>query len=796
MKFTFSWLQDHLDTTASLEDIVEKLSLIGLEVESVTDRGADLAAFKTCRIKQAVQHPNADRLRVCLVETCEGDVQVVCGAPNARTGLVGIFAPAGTWIPGTEVMLKAGEIRGEASNGMLVSEREMGLSDEHDGIIELPADTPLGLPIAEAMGFDDPIIEIGITPNRGDCLGVRGIARDLAAAGLGQLKPLQVKREAGSGPSPVRWAIAEGAAVSCVAGRGFRGVKNGASPRWLQDRLRAVGLRPVSALVDVTNYISLDLGRPLHVFDGDRLRSDCLTWRVATPGESFRALDDRDYTLDDTMTVACDGRGVVGLGGVMGGADSGCQDDTTTAFLEVALFDPVSIAMTGRKTGIHSDARYRFERGVDPDSLSWGLDIATRMILDLCGGEASEVVMAGSPPDHQRSVTLRPARLFELCGVELAATDQTNILRQLGFGVEDKDGLLVVAVPSWRSDVELEACLVEEVLRIHGFDKIPELPLPSPSSLPQVALTREQRRVSTIRTALCWQGLDEAVTFSFVSAAQAAFFGPVPETLAVVNPISADLDTMRPSLLPTLLAAVARNRDRGAANHAIFEVGPQYKGDKATDQQEVAAGLRAGHFVGPHWDQGTRAVDVFDVKADALAALQAVGTPIENLHVFTTAPEYYHPGRSGVLGLGPQNALAFFGELHPRVSGAAGIKGPVLAFEVFFEQVPFPKGKKTTKPALELSAFQAFTRDFAFVVDAQTPAQQLLRALKGADKSLISDVLLFDVYQGDGVAVGKKSLAVTVTIQPYARTLTEDDIAALSQRIIQQAMKSGAVLRH
>ena len=583
MKFTFNWLKEHLDTTASLDEIVEKLSLIGLEVEGVEDKGRELSVFKTCRVREAAQHPNADRLRVCQVESAEGEFQVVCGAPNARTGMVGVFAPVGSYVPGIDLTLKAGELRGEASNGMLVSEREMGLSDEHDEIIDLPSDTPVGVPIAEALGFDDPVIEIAITPNRGDCLGVRGVARDLAAAGLGTLKPLKAERAAGAEASAVKWAIGDNAAedVHYVAGRTFRGVKNGPSPKWLQNRLLAIGLRPISALVDITNYISFDLGRPLHVFDADRLRSDTLTWRKARNDEAFLALDDNSYKLSDTMAVACDGQGAVGIGGIMGGAESGCQDDTTNVFLEVALFDHISVAMTGRKTGIYSDARYRFERIVDPESARWGLDVATQMILDLCGGEASEVVEAGAVPDSSRSIELRPSRIADLCGVELSRERQADILRTLEFTVEDKGDLLVAGVPSWRSDVELEACLVEEILRIHGFENIPELPLPRPSYLPHGVLTLAQRRASNVRTALCWQGLDEAVTFSFISAAQASLFGDVPETLKVANPISADLDTMRPSVLPTLLAAAARNTDRGYADNAIFEVGSPVQGGYA-----------------------------------------------------------------------------------------------------------------------------------------------------------------------------------------------------------------------
>ncbi|MCZ4281564.1 phenylalanine--tRNA ligase subunit beta [Kiloniella laminariae] len=801
MKFTLNWLKDHLDTDASLEVIVEKLSLIGLEVEGVENKAEELKAFKTARVVEAIQHPNADRLRVCQVQTAEGTSQVVCGAPNARTGMVGVFAPVGSYVPGIDLLLKPGKLRGEESNGMLVSEREMGLSDEHDGIIDLPDDTEIGVPLAEILGLDDPIIEIAITPNRGDCLGVRGVARDLAAAGLGKLKPLQTEKHAGTFTSPISWKIDAEVAdkVPYVAGRYFKGLKNGPSPKWMQDRLRAIGNRPISALVDITNYVSFDLGRPLHVFDADKLSGD-LTMRNGRDGEEFLALDEETYQLADGMVVIGDDAAVQGIGGVMGGMNSGCGDTTSNMFLEVALFDPVSVAVTGRKTGINSDARYRFERSVDPVSADWGVDVATRMVLDLCGGEVSNLTSAGEIPSAKRLIELRPERVAQLCGVAIAQEKQIEILTKLGFEVAEKGAVLSVAVPSWRSDVEMEACLVEEVLRIHGYENIPELEMSRDHYLPQGVLTLAQRRVSNARTALCWRGLDEAVTFSFVSRAQADLFGSVPDCLRVANPISTDLDTMRPSILPTLLAAAAKNTDRGYGDNALFEVGPQYQDDTAKGQLEMASGLRSGKAAERHWENTPRPVDLFDAKGDALAALSAAGAPVDNLQVFTTAPAYYHPGRSGALGLGPTNVLAYFGELHPRVLEAMDIKGPVVAFEVFLEKIPQPKVKKgessNIKPALVLSAFQPVERDFAFLVDDTVEAGRLLRAVVGADKNLISNAVLFDIYTGKGVEEGKKSLAVTVTLQPKERTLTDEEIDAVSQKVLAQAMKAtGAVLR-
>ncbi|MEH6629811.1 MAG: phenylalanine--tRNA ligase subunit beta [Halopseudomonas aestusnigri] len=801
MKFTLNWLKDHLDTDASLEVIVEKLSLIGLEVEGVENKADELKAFKTAKVIEAVQHPNADRLRVCQVQSADGISQVVCGAPNARTGMVGVFAPVGCYVPGIDLTLKAGNLRGEDSNGMLVSEREMGLSDEHDGIIDLPEDTEIGVPLAEVLGLDDPIIEIAITPNRGDCLGVRGVARDLAAAGLGQLKPLKIEKNDGSFESPIKWkseaAVTE--QVPYVAGRYFRNIKNGPSPKWLQERLLAIGLRPISTLVDITNYVSFDLGRPLHVFDADKVKGD-LTMRLARNGEEFLALDEETYKLDDTMVVIGDDSGVQGIGGVMGGLNSGCSNETTNMFLEVALFDPISIAITGRKSGILSDARYRFERTVDSQSADWGIDVATQMVLDLCGGEVSQINSAGSIPSEKRVIELRPSRIKDLCAVAVAKDKQIEILSILGFEVTEKGDLISAVVPTWRPDVELEACLVEEILRIHGYENIPELQMEPESYLPQGVLTTEQRRVSNARTALCWRGLDEAVTFSFVSYAEAELFGGVPDSLRVANPISTDLDTMRPSILPTLLSAAVRNTDRGYADNALFEVGPQYVDDTAKGQQKMASGLRSGSIAGRHWESASRTVDAFDAKGDALAALEAAGAPVDNLQVFTSAPSYFHPGRSGVMGLGPKNVLAAFGELHPRVLEAMDIKGPVVAFEVYLDNIPQPKVKKgesgKIKPALILSPFQPVERDFAFLVDESIEAGKLIRSAKGADKALISDVVLFDIYTGKGVEEGKKSLAITVTLQPKDHTLTDEEIEAVSQKVVAQAMKAtGATLR-
>jgi len=802
LKFTLAWLKEHLETDATPAAIAETLTMVGHEVESINDPAARFGAFTVGYVKEARAHPNADRLQVCIVETGQGEVQVVCGAPNARTGMKGVFAPAGSVIPGTGAKLKAGTLRGEASNGMLLSEREMGLSDEHEGIIELPDDAVMGAPAAAALGLTDSMLDAAITPNRGDCLGVRGLARDLAAAGLGRLKPVDETSVPGAFASPIAWRrdfpAAADAACPYVAGRYFRNVRNGPSPKWLQDRLRAIGLRPISALVDITNFVTYDLNRPLHVFDADKVSGD-LAMRLARPGEEIAALDGRTYQLDPEMVVIADDNGPHGIGGIMGGEASSCTETTRNVFLEVALFDPVRVATTGRKLGILSDARYRFERGIDPRSAVWGVEVAARLIADLCGGEASEVVHAGTLPTPRQQITLRPARVAALGGVDVAVAEQTRILTDLGFDVAGAGKALSVTVPSWRGDVDGEADLVEEVLRIHGYDKIPTVALTRETALPQPVLTLAQRRVSVARTALARRGLYEAVTFSFISEDLARHFGEVHDKLRLVNPISADLDIMRPAVLPGLAAAAARNADRGTGDVALFEIGPQYDDITPTGQTRVAAGIRTGAAAPRHWAGGDRDADAFDGKGDALAALGACGAPVENLQSTADAPAWYHPGRSGVLRLGPK-VLANFGELHPRLLNALDLRGPVAAFEVFLDAIPSPKagkgGSGRQRPALVLSPFQAISRDFAFIVDASVPAEKLLRAAKGADKALITSVALFDLYAGKGIEDGKKSLAIAVTLQPTTHTLTDAEIDAVAAKIVAQVTKAtGGVLR-
>ena len=802
MKFTLSWLKDHLETDAGLDRISTALTALGLEVERVVDPSKPLAPFIVAHVVKAEPHPNADKLQVCSVDTGHGLLQVVCGAPNARTGLKVVFAPVGTRMPNSEVLLKKGVIRGVESNGMLVSERELGLSEEHAGIIELPDEAPVGGSFAKLRGLDDPLIEIALTPDRADCAGVRGIARDLAAAGLGRLKPLigghlEQAPVIGHGPSRIGVEIATPAgACPLFVGRTIKGVRNGESPRWLQEKLRAVGLRPISALVDVTNYLTLDTARPLHVFDADTLAGGILV-RLSRADESFKALNGKEYRLDDGMTVIADHDGVLGLAGVIGGEASGCTEDTVNVFIECALFDPVRTAATGRKLGIDSDARYRFERGVDPGAVFASLERVTRLILEMCGGTPSDVVVAGAEPAWQRTLRLRPARVHQLGGVDVPVVEQERILTALGFSpVLESCGTLSVGVPSWRGDVEGEADLVEEVLRVHGYDAIPAVPLVRPHAVTRPALTPRQRRTGQVRRALAARGLDEAVTWSFLSSATAELFGGPGPALRLINPISSDLDVMRPSLLPNLVQAAGRNADRGWPDVGLFEVGPAFRDATPEGQDLVAAGLRAGASVPRHWAGTARLVDVFDAKADALAALEAAGAPTGALQVTADAPAWYHPGRSGVLRLGAL-ALGRFGELHPRVLDRLGVKGPVVGFELLLDAVALPKKKTgTARPLLKLSLLQPIRRDFAFVVDQGVEADRLVRAVRGADKLLVRDVVVFDRYQGPGIEPGRKSLALAVTLQPQDSTLTDLEIEDVAGKIVNAVVKAtGAMLR-
>jgi phenylalanyl-tRNA synthetase beta chain len=680
---------------------------------------------------------------------------------------------------------------------MMCSGYELKLSEDHEGIIELPAELKPGTSFASAMGLDDPVLDVKITPNRADCLGVRGLARDLAASGLGRLKPLDTAPVAGTFESPIKVHLEGPDAKACplFLGRLIRGVKNGPSPRWLQDRLTAIGLRPISALVDVTNFMTYDLDRPLHVFDADKLGGD-LTLRGARAGETLAALNGKSYALDPEMIVIADRSGALSLGGVIGGESTACSEATTNVFIEAALFDPLRTAATGRKLQLQSDARYRFERGVDPEFVAPGLEIATRLILECCGGSPSNVAVAGAVPAWRRTYHLRGDRVATLGGVAISAPDQRGILGDLGCKVENEGDGFAVEPPSWRADIEGEADLVEEILRIRGYDEIPAVPLTRESVLPKPALTAAQRRASLVRRTLAARGLVEAATFSFLPMAQAKLFGGGSEALTLANPISADLDVMRPSVLPNLLAAAQRNADRGFPNGALFEIGPLYKDDTPDGQIATATGLRTGRTSVKRWDDPGREVDALIAKADALAALAAAGVAGESLQIAAEPAAWYHPGRGGLLRQG-NKPLAQFGEIHPGILAAMGVAGPAVGFEIFLDAIPAPRARAgRARPLLQLSPFQPVERDFAFVVDENVAADTMLRAARGVDKKLVADVRLFDVYRGKGIDAGKKSLAITVVLQPVEATLTDEAIDAFSQKLIAAVEKAtGGTLR-
>jgi len=794
MKFTLSWLRDHLDTDATAAEVVEAMTMAGLEVEHVTDPGEKLGAFSVAYIADAVQHPNADRLRVCQVNTKDGRKEIVCGAPNARPGLTTIYAPIGTTIPGSGITLEPRPVRGVVSNGMLCSAAELEIAEESDGIIELP-EMPLGTPAAKALDLEA-VIDFEVTPNRPDWLGVAGIARDLAAAGVGRLKDLSVKPVPGKFPCPIDIKV-DGDACPVFAGRLIRGVRNGPSPTWLQARLKAIGLRPINALVDITNLISYDRARPLHVYDAAKLVGTTIEARLGRHAEHgdehLIALDGKTYDIGPEMCVIADANGErpIGLGGVMGGESTGCSEATTDVFVESAWFDPIRTAQTGRATGITSDAQYRFARGVDPQFVVPGLELATQLILDLCGGEPSEIRVAGEIPASPGPIEFDPAYVEKLSGLKVPAARTNEILTALGFTIKGS----AVTPPSWRRDVEGKADLVEEVARIEGFAALPSTPLPEVARAVGGVLTTRQTRARTARRELAAAGYQEAIGWSFVSNAVARLFGGGSAELVLANPIASDLDTMRPSALPGLIEAAGRNARRGFPDVALFEVGPVFAGDQPQDQRLAVAAILAPHAP-RRWDHGADE-GVFTLKADLYALLEELGAPVANLQVAQgSAASWWHPGRSARLQLGPKQVIAEFGELHPAVLKALDVDGPVYGFEVFVEAIPEPKKKAVkTRPALDLSELMPLTRDFAFLVDRDRPAGDLVKAVAGADKALIAGVRVFDLYEGKGVPEDQQSLALEVTIQPREKTLTDAEIEALSSRIVAAAEKVGAKLR-
>lgn len=797
MKFTLNWLKRYLDTDASLEKICEMLTAIGLEVEGVEDKAAMYAPFKVAYVEKAEQHPNADKLKVCMVKTEKGVLQVVCGAPNARTGIKGIFAPEGTYIPGLDVTLKKTKIRDVESNGMLVSEKEMMLSDEHKGIIEVDQKYEVGTPMAEIFWLNDAVIEINLTPNRPDCAGVLGIARDLAAAGLGKLKPVDDKPVQGTFKSPVDVKI-EDPGCPLFLGRYIKGVKNGPSPQWLQDLLKAVGLRSISSLVDITNFMSIDACRPLHVFDADKIKGN-LVVKATKKGEKLEALTGKTFETPDGVIGIYDDSGLIDFGGMMGGMSTCIEDKTVNVYVESAYFLPERISRAGRDMQLNSDARYRFERGIDPVFTVAGMEIATKLILEICGGEASEVVQAGAMPKWEREIEYVPAYMQKFIGLDVDSIKQERILQSLGFTLK-VGPVWSITPPSWRGDVMGKSDIAEEITRINGYDKIPSVSVRSTGPVPHSAETPMLSKIRLARNALAARGLSECVTWSFMSKDLTAQFGlndnQKREAMSLKNPISSEIDVMRPSILPNLIQAAARNADLGQDNAALYEVGPVFESVKPEGQRIVAAGVRSGNGARSWTDNNSaRHVDIYDAKADVIAALEACGAPAGNAQIVREAPDYYHPGRSGALRLG-KNILAVFGEIHPAVLDEMKIDMPVSAFEIYLDTIPESKKKGTEKPLLKLEPLQKIERDFAFLVDAGVEVENLRKAAIGADKDMIVASDIFDIYTGKGVEAGKKSVALSITIQPRGASLTDAQIEALAQRVTDQVQqKTGGVLR-
>ncbi|WP_286691260.1 MULTISPECIES: phenylalanine--tRNA ligase subunit beta [unclassified Brevundimonas] len=798
MKFTLSWLKDHLDTTADARGVAEAMTMAGLEVEEVTDPTAALAPFTVARIVSAERHPNADRLQVCQVETVDGPREIVCGAPNARAGLVTIYAPIGVWVPGLGVTLVEKPVRGVVSNGMLCSAAELELPGDSDGILDLPADLAVGTPAAEVFGAE-PVIDFEVTPNRPDWLGVDGIARDLAAAGLGRLKTPAIVPVAGRFACPVSIRLEAPGLCPVFAGRVIRGVTNGPSPEWLQRRLAAIGLRSINRLVDVTNLIAYDRARPLHVYDLASLKGQAVVARGGADGETVAALDGKTYAAAPDICVIADDEGqrAIGLGGVMGGETTGCSDATTDVFLESAWFDPLATAQTGRTLGISSDAQYRFARRVDPGTVVPGIELATRMILDLCGGEPSEVVVAGEAPAAPTAFAFDPARVGRLTGLDVSPERTAEVLTALGFAVETGDRWTVTP-PSWRADAHGPADLIEEVARIVGYDALPSTPLPDLGAPSAGLLSPLQARVRRARRALAALGYAEAVTWSFTSQDIARAFGGGDDRLRVENPIAQGLDCMRPSILPNLIQAAARNADRGHPDVALFEIGPVYRDDSPTGQRTAITVVVAPH-VARHWS-GAGEDPLFQLKGDLMRLLTLLGAPsgLQTVQDPERAPTdgWWHPGRSARVQLGPKALIAQFGALHPATLKTLDAESPMLGFELILEALPEPRGAKTkSRGPANLSTLMPLSRDFAFVVEDRIPAGDLVRAVQGADKARITEVAVFDVYRGKGVEPGFKSVALEVTLQPDQATLTEAEIEALSAKILAAAQKLGAALR-
>lgn len=794
MKFTISWLKEHLDTTASVNEIAETLTKIGLEVEELYNPAAKLEGFVTAEIIKKEKHPDADKLSLLTVNDGKENYQVVCGAPNCYEGLKGVFAKAGTVIPQYNEVLKVGNIRGIESFGMMCSERELCLGDDHNGIIELPKDTLVGVKASEVLAID-PVIDISITPNRGDCLGVRGIARDLAAAGLGKLKPLTVKETPAKFISPIKIIVEDFDACPVYVGRYIKGVNNKAeTPKWMKDRLVAIGLKSISPLVDITNYINYDLCRPLHVFDAAKLKGD-LVIRMAKEEEKFTSLEDKIYELDNQCLGICDDEGVECLGGIMGGLEKGCTIETVDVLLECATFKPEVISRTGRKYNIESDSRYRYERGIDQSSNKLGSDYATQLIIEICGGEASEVIVEGNDSPEERVAYTTVEKIKSFAGINVTKEQVVDILSNLEFKVSIDGQKIKAIIPAWRNDIAIESDIIEEVIRMYGLDNIPAVSLPT-AKFPTQTLTIEQRRIVTARHELASRGMYETVTWSFTDSNIGKHFRKSNDEILLSNPIAADLDEMRQSILPNLLIGVRNNISRGYSDVSIFEIGPEFNSRKPLDQKTVTSGIRSGKTSKKSWIGEVREYDVFDAKADAIAVIASANGPYDNVQITNDAPKYYHPGRSGTLRLG-KNILSYFGEIHPSILKKMGIKQRVIAFEVYMDNIPVPRGNiSKAKKKLELSQFQPVDKDLAFVVAKDVPAINIIMAAKGADKENITDVRVFDLYEGVNLPEGKKSLAVSVTFQPKEKTYTDQEIETLMNKVIVAVgQKTGGTIR-
>ena len=803
MKFTLAWLKDHLDTDRSLTEICDALPMLGLEVESLSDPLQHLGGFLVAEILTAQQHPDADRLQVCTVDKGDGTpLQIVCGAPNARAGLKTVLAPVGSWIPGSDFTLKEGKIRGQVSQGMLCSLSELGLGDDHDGIAELPSEAQIGDSFASyaagaALAMTDPVIEIAITPNRGDCLGVRGVARDLAAAGYGTLKPLDFSEEEGSFDSPLKWEVEPAAQpmVPLISGRMFEGVVNGAAPGWMADRLVAVGQRPISALVDITNYVMIDLGRPLHAYDADKISGDKLVVRLAKKGEQVEALNEKTYSLEEGALIIGDAEGPDDLAGIMGGERTGVTDTTTRMFLEIAVFDPIKVATTGRQLNLHSDARYRFERGLDARSPIDMAGYIARLVGRICGGKCSHLVVHGEVAPAQQMLSFNPEKVKQLTGVDCPADKQAEILSVLGFELDTSQPEWQVQVPHWRNDIDGSADLVEEIIRIYGFDKLEMASLPRDEVVARPSFSPAQKRSLMLRRTLASRGLTEAVTFSFMKRKDAELFGGDNDALMLANPISNDLNMMRPSVIPNLLQAMGRNLNRGIEEVCFFEIGPVFLSPDEQGQRMAVGGVRQGRRQLADWKHSETRFDLFDAKADLLAALAGLGVRVDNLVASREVPSWMHPGRSGVLRLG-RTEMGVFGEIHPAICRHFDLPEGVAAFEFWLDNIPMPRRKGPAKSPVDLSALQPVSRDFAFIVAEEVEAQTLIDAVRRAARDVVDSVSIFDVYQGKGIEEGHKSIALNVRLQPREATFGEAELSKIADQIITTIAKNcGGVLR-